>query len=213
MLFTEENELIYKLYSSLLRENPDTLSIGDSYYSYDESELGNIPGLITKDGRFILCRSAVGHWRLLDAIRNKELEKFGDVRHNFKDLEEIYQYRDGFEKIRLWPKFKVFSFWFRIFNPIYKAAVNAVLNEIGDGSKLYQFDLNRYDDEFISYDDLMSTELSEKDKEELGEAERREAEDKRRLADAILGNTRKPSIDYDDILPQRKPAWMTREGD
>ncbi len=35
MLFSEENRFIYKLYSDVLLENPDTLTIGDDYYSYD----------------------------------------------------------------------------------------------------------------------------------------------------------------------------------
>lgn len=213
MLFSEENKFIYKLYSDLLVENPDTISIGDDYYSYDNRSMGNITGVMTEDGKFVMTKSLHGHYYLLDAIRGQTLEEVHDIIHNFSSLKEIYKNHHRWEKFRLWPKFKVFSFWFSIFQPKFKPAVDEVLKAIGDSHHAYRFDLNKYDDNFVSYDELMTEELSDEQKAEIAEGERRKAEDERRLADAMLGNKpKRRSIDL-DIMPERTPAWKRRDGD
>jgi len=214
MLFSEENRFINKLYSDILLENPDTLTIGEKYYNYDNQSLGNITGVMRSDGKFVMTKSLQGHYYLVGAMSDKSLDKINDLIHNFSSVDEIYvPSTKKWEKFRLWPKFKVFSFWLRHYNPEYKEATDAVLAAIGDTNHTYKFDLNLYDDKFITYDELMNRPLSDEEKAEIAADERRKAEDQRRLADAMLGNNRRQSIDYDDILPQRKPAWMSRDGD
>jgi hypothetical protein len=213
MLFSEENRFIYKLYSELLLENPDTLTIGDNYYDYADRSLGNITVAITDSGKFIMSKSLPGHYDLFEAISEEYLESVKDLTHNFSSIDDIYRVpRNSWQKIRIWPKFKVFSFWMRHFEPKYKPAVDAILTSLGDGNRIYKFDLRLTDDKFITYDELMNTPLSDEEKKEMADDARRKEEDQRRLADAMLGNDRKRSIDL-DIMPTKKPEWMRREGD
>jgi hypothetical protein len=216
MLFSEENRFIHKLYSDVLLENPDTLTIGDDYYSYDDASMGNITGVMNNSGKFVMSQSLIGHYNLLEAISFKKLDEVNDLKHNFSSFDEIYAMsRYNWQKFRIWPKFKVFSLWMRHLRPEYKPAIDNILSALGDANHQYKFDLNLYDDKFVTYDELMNRPLSDEEKAEMEADARRKAEDQRKLADAMLGNDRKRSIDLDifDNAPQKVPAWQRRDGD
>jgi hypothetical protein len=220
MLLSEENNFLYNLYNTrIIKENPDTLTLGDNYYSYDNSDLGNYTGLMYMNGKFLMSKQIIGHGRLLSYITNNNLEDVPDLIHNFDSFDDIYNLGySGQTKFRLWPKFKIFSTWDRNFRPEYKPAIDAILDRIKDYNHEYKFDPNLYsgkEDEFKSYDEFVKDELGEDELSAIDQEAREKAKNARLMADMMAGNKpRTRSIDLDSSMPPpRVPAWQRRDGD
>jgi hypothetical protein len=218
MLISEENNLLYHLYNiNIIKENPDTLTVGDKYYSYDNQDLGNYTGLMYPNGKFVMSKKIIGHSNLLYYISAHKLDEVSDLKHNCNSIDDIYGIGSGETKFRLWPKFKIFSTWDNNFKPEYRLAIDAILDTIQDYDHAYKFDPNLYDgEEFKSYDEYVKDELGEDELAAIEQEAKTKAQNDRLMADIMAGNKpKKRSIDSDShyTAPQRIPAWQRRDGD
>lgn len=219
MILSEENNLLYNLYNThLIKENPDTLTLGDRYYSYDNPDLGNYTGLMYPNGKFLMSKKIMGHSNLKSFIYDRSLDEIPDLIHNFDSIDDIYKIgNSGQAKFRLWPKFKIFSLWDRNFKPEYKPAVDAILDSMNDYNNEYKFDPNLYsgsEDEFKSYDEFIKEELGEDEVSAIEQEARTKIENERLMADVMAGiKPRNRSIDADTSRSKvRVPSWQ-RNGD
>jgi hypothetical protein len=211
MLFSEENNHLFSIYSNLLSENPDTIYYGGKSYSYDD-DIGNYTGFMNDKGQYVMTKEADGHNILLRYIKSGDIKKLKPVHNLGSDEEVIRAFRLGGFQFRLWPKFQIFSIWNSTLDPIYNDAVDAILGAVAGGEG-YVFDNNVYGDDadYIPYDEFIKDELSDDEKDRVSREAREKENNKRRLADYELGNKpRRASADY-DIEPKQK--FYRRDGD
>ena len=218
MLISEENQLLY----TLMYETPDSFEKDGEYYEYSNRALGNYTGVMNTTGNFIMSKDIIGHYDLIDLIRDHELvENESKLEHNFDNIENAY--RDSTMKsnnyaikFRIWPKAKVFSMWDK-YSPKFKPAIDAAIIAIGDNPTEYKYD-GREDgakfnyDDFETYENFVTSEIDTEQQKALDKAERDKQINVRALGDYMAG-VKRPIIPSKDLDTRKIPGFYSREGD
>jgi hypothetical protein len=206
---------IANIYSRIIKESPDSITITDDNgnrknYPYDSTP-NAYTGLIGGDGKYALSKDIIGHHYLIDAILNSGEDIIQKLITNADDIEDLKRLVRDRIKIRIWKNQKVYSMWDK-YDPSYEGAIKDSLEAIGENYQDYQYD-NDYEDyeNFFDADTFFVIRLSDAEKEEKMKAEMEKRASDRALADMIAGVRRKASSDYN--APYKKPSWMNREGD
>jgi hypothetical protein len=206
---------ISNIYSRIIKESPDNITITDDdgnrkNYSYDNTP-NAYTGLIGSDGKYAISKDIIGHGNLIDAILNSGEDIIQKLITNADDIGDLKSLVRDRIKIRIWKNQRVFSMWDR-YDPSYENAIKNSLKAIGENYQDYKYD-NEYQEyeNFRDADTFFVNTLTDEQKEEKMKAEMEKRAADRALADRIAGVRRKPSSDYD--APYKKPSWMNREGD
>jgi hypothetical protein len=214
-MLSEDLKNISELYECvILTESPGHIIVNGEYYDYVNRSHGNYTGIIAENGKFAMSKDLIGHYRLLDALRNRD--DIPDLKTNFESMDELYS--SGILqhpiKFRIWSKVDVYSMWDR-YKPSYKAAIDNSIAALGKSPEEFRFDPPKgrgEEENFLSYSDYVLEDISDEAREEISDAERRKIQDQKALGDYMAGGKKKP-IDYSDIIEPKKPSFYRREGD
>lgn len=206
------------LYTTVILESPDNIEVGDKYYSYSSTP-NAYTGLIDLEGHFIISKQIVGHGSLIRVINGLTSENYDEtmtlIKTNVTKVHDLQRMAREYNKVRVWSGQKVFSMW-DDYRPQYKESIIKSIQAVGHDPMNYKYDSGGRSlpyEEMTPYDEFFVDKLSDEEQAEIHRKEQEKREAERLLADKLAGANRpKRTIDY-DILPQRQPAWMTRDGD
>jgi len=175
-----------------LMESPDTITINDVSYSYDDSSLKNYTGIVSYNGKFAMSDQVQGHDNFLSQIRRDDMS---DIKTNIKTPEELKLIvtKREYEKVRIWPKFKIYSFWSAP-TTVYTESVKNSLDAIGADPNDYNYDFSWKNpfksdrntmENTITFQELETMQPTADDEFKLRDQEARRKEDEKRLGNEL----------------------------
>jgi hypothetical protein len=202
MILSNDAYVIGRLYE-LITESPDNIRVNGRVYAYDDPSLGNITGLFSDNGNFVMSKDVRGHYELGSLITKRRLHTVNAI-SNFNDIEHIYQdptftqYTSKHE-FRIWPKFEIFSMY-GYYVPEYKKVILEVVSKVGQ-PEAYLYDAktasyNHGDSTmFKTYDEFFVDDLGDsEDKAAQEYAER--AKNERAMGNYMAGLNNKKQMEY-----------------
>ena len=184
---------IIQLYTEILKESPDTITVGGREVSYEE--MPNYTGFVNSMGKFVMSAEAVNHhdFRRDIATDNFYIDGYKKVRgkkavktncSSVSEVKSLVRSATDYDSFRIWLSEDVISFWTKPAKEIFEGAINAI-SSLGDDPESYMYDCD-VDGDFgmLNFDEFKNESMG--GGEELSSKKAKLSQDKRLMADYLL---------------------------
>jgi hypothetical protein len=206
-MYLDRDRIFNEYKRTLIKESPDSITIGMKTYQYDHPKLGNYVGVLSNDGYYAMSNQVEGHIDLSRAFQNGQ-----KLVHNMESDEAAARLTRSSSAIqfRIWPKFEVISFW-QDYDPRIVPTVIDAIKKTGGSPESYIYDIadayGGYKSDTLDgmkYEEFVGQELDGSYLEKEQERNTKKSQNQRALADYKLGN-----------IPQKQTSRFSyrREGD
>jgi hypothetical protein len=182
---------IIDLYTQILKESPDSISVRGDRISYDEVE--NYTGYLNSAGKFVMSAHTSDHGDFRQEIARGQFydDRYKKVRGKIPiktncsseaEVRSLVSNSTDYDAFRIWLSEDAISFWSKASEDIFNGAINAI-ESLGDDPEKYLF--NPMDDDggaMLSFEEFKQESIGS----DMSEERQRSKKDKREFANYLL---------------------------